>query len=177
MKRLIFIAPLVILAAIIVAFAAGLQRDPAILPSQLLDQPLPAFALASVEPGQAGFGSATLRGRPMLLNVWASWCAACKVEHPELLAMNAAGVPIFGLVWKDQAAAAVAVLTTSGNPYRATADDADGRTGINLGVTGAPETFVVDAHGRVRYKQVGPITRDVWLNTLSPLLTKLRAEA
>lgn len=177
MKRLIFIAPLVILAGIIVAFAAGLQRDPAILPSQLLNRPLPVFALASVEPGQPGFGSATLRGQPVLLNVWASWCAACKVEHPELVRMSAAGVPIFGLVWKDQAAAAAQVLATSGNPYRATADDADGRTGINLGVTGAPETFVVDAHGRVRYKVVGPITPEIWTRTVSPMLAKLRAEA
>ncbi len=177
MKRLVFIAPLVVLAGIIIAFAAGLQRDPAILPSQLIDRPLPAFALASVEPGQPGFGTAALKGQPALLNVWASWCAACKVEHPELMAMSATGVPIFGLVWKDQAAAAAAVLAAAGNPYRATADDADGRTGINLGVTGAPETFVVDAHGRVRYKQVGPITPEVWANTLSPLLAKLRAEA
>ncbi len=177
MKRLIFIVPLVVLAGVIVAFAAGLQRDPSILPSQLLNRPLPVFAKASVQPGQPGFGSTALRGQPALLNVWASWCGACKVEHPELMALSSAGVPIYGLVWKDTAPAAAQVLDTSGNPYRATADDADGRIGIDLGVTGAPETFVVDARGRVRYKQVGPITPEVWATTLSPLLARLRAEA
>lgn len=177
MKGLIFIAPLVVLAGVVVAFAAGLQRDPAILPSQLLNRQLPVFARASVEPGQPGFGSAMLRGRPALLNVWFSSCGACKIEHPFLMQLKAAGVPIYGLVWKDEPGAAARMLATAGNPYRATADDADGRIGIDLGVTGAPETFVVDAHGRVRYKQVGPITPEVWAGTLSPLLAKLRAEA
>lgn len=177
MKRLIFLAPLAVLAAIVVFFAAGLRHDPAILPSQLLERPLPTFARASVEPGRPGFGSATLTGQPALLNIWASWCASCKAEHPMLMQLNAAGVPIYGLAWKDTAPAAAAVLTSAGNPYRATADDADGRVGIDLGVTGAPETFVVDARGRVRYKQVGPITPEVWAATLQPLLTRLRAEA
>jgi len=175
-KRLVFILPLVVLAGVIAAFAAGLRHDPSILPSQLLNRPLPVFARASVEPGQPGFGSAMLRGQPTLLNVWSSWCAACKYEHPVLMQLSAAGVPIYGLVWKDTAPAAAAVLTTAGNPYRATANDADGRIGIDLGIVAAPETFVVDGHGRVRYKQIGPITPEVWATTLAPLLSRLRAE-
>ncbi len=177
MKRLVFILPLVVLAGVIVAFAAGLRRDPSILPSTLLNRPLPVFARDSVQPGQPGFGSATLTGQPSLLNVWASWCGACKAEHPVLMQLRATGVPIYGLVWKDTAAAAANVLATSGNPYRATANDADGRIGIDLGIVAAPETFVIDTRGRVRYKQVGPITPEVWASTISPLMARLRAGA
>lgn len=178
MRRLLYLAPLVALAGIVAAFAVGLRHDPSILPSQLLNQPLPAFALPGIRPGERGFTQATLRGEPALLNVWASWCAACKAEHPVLLRFaNEEHVPIYGLAWKDDPAAAARVLAEDGNPYRMTASDPSGRTGIDLGVTGAPETFIVDKHGRVRYKQVGPIGPEVWDGTIAPLLAKLRAEA
>lgn len=161
MKRLVFLVPLSMLAGIVIAFAAGLQRDPSILPSQLLDQPLPAFARTGVRPGELGFGSATLRGEPALLNVWASWCGACRSEHPTLIALHDWGVPIYGLAWKDEPADAARVLASAGNSYRANAEDRDGRVGIDLGVNGAPGTLVVDRRGRVRYRQIGAITPQV----------------
>lgn len=175
MKRLVFILPLLLLAAIIVVFGAGLTRDPSILPSQLIDKPLPAFARPGLHPGDPGLASTDFRGEPKLLNVFASWCIACKVEHPMLMRLKAAGVPLYGLAWKDKPAASAALLAESGNPYRRIASDEPGRVGIDLGVTGAPETFVIDAAGRVRYRHVGPITEAAWEETLAPMLKDLRA--
>ena len=175
MKRLIFILPLVLFAGLAVAFWVGLQRDPSKLPSQLIDRPVPQFALPPVTAGEPGLTSADLKGEPALLNVFASWCVPCRLEHPVLMRLKAEGVPIYGLDWKDDAGAQW--LAEHGDPYRRAGDDRSGRTGIDLGVTGVPETFVVDRHGRVRYKHVGPVTPEDWERTLGPLMRKLKAEA
>lgn len=176
MKRLIFVLPVAIFALIAVAFGIGLTRDPSIIPSQLIDKPLPAFQLAGVRPGEAGFGNESFRGEPKLLNIFASWCVSCRVEHPMLMRLKAEGVPIYGLDWKDKAVDGAAFLAEFGDPYRMTANDESGRVGIDLGVTGAPETFIVDGSGRVRYKHIGPITPEIWDGTLKPLMDQLRRE-
>lgn len=182
MKRLLFGLPVVLFAGLIAFFAFGLTQDPSRIPSMLIDRPLPQFDLPGLDAASPGFGTAafgtpTARGAPKLLNVFASWCAACPEEHPMLTRIAGEGVPVFGLNWKDQPDAAKAWLGRLGNPYARIGSDPGARTGIDLGVTGVPETFVVDGHGRVRYKQVGPITADDWDRTLKPMLDKLRLEA
>ncbi|MFN4092282.1 MAG: DsbE family thiol:disulfide interchange protein [Brevundimonas sp.] len=179
MRRLAFIAPVVVFIAVAIALFIGLGRDPKILPSMLIDRPLPAFDLPDARPDLVGreLASTDFTGQPMLLNVFASWCVSCRVEHPLLMRLSQEGVPIHGLNWKDAPGAGAAWLKEFGDPYARVGDDASGRVAIDLGVTGAPETFVVDKHGVVRYRHVGPITPQVWDNTLSPLMEKLRAEA
>ena len=182
MKRLLFGLPVLLFAGLIAFFAFGLTQDPSRIPSMLIDKPLPAFdvpGLDAASPGfsTASFGSGIARGEPKLLNVFASWCAACPEEHPMLTQIASEGVPVYGLDWKDQPADAKAWLAKLGNPYHRIGSDPGARTGIDLGVTGVPETFVVDGRGRVRYKQIGPISPDDWDKTLKPMLAKLRAEA
>jgi len=177
MKRLLFLLPLLVLGGMAVFFGIGLTRDPSKLPSTLIDRPLPRFAMTGVAPGSPGLATADLAGRPALLNVFASWCAGCRVEHPLLMELSRQGVPIYGLDWKDKPADGAAWLAAYGNPYRRVGNDEAGRVGIDLGVTGAPETFVVDARGRVRHKHVGPITREVWETELKPLLAELEGRA
>lgn len=178
MRRLVFLAPAVLFAGVVLAFALGLGHDPSVLPSTLIGKPLPAFALAPVRPGDDGLASRQLSsgGGPRLLNVFASWCVSCRIEHPLLLALKAQGVPIDGLDWKDKATDGASYLTQQGDPYQRVGNDEGGRAGIDLGVAAVPETFVVDGHGRVRYKQVGPITPDDWTRTIRPLMERLARE-
>ncbi len=124
-----------------------------------------------------GLKSADFRGRPMLLNVFASWCVSCRVEHPVLLELKAEGVPVAGLDWKDKPSAGAQYLKDNGDPYGKAGNDKSGRTGIDLGITGVPETFVVDRYGKVRYKQIGPIGPDDWKNIIKPLMDKLGANS
>lgn len=176
MKRLLFLLPILVLAGLAAVFAVGLQRDPSVLPSQLIGRPLPAFSLPGLN-GQPGLTSTELRGEPKLLNVWASWCPPCRAEHPVLMKLASEGVPIYGLDWKDKPEDGAAFLADLGNPFRRVGNDASGRTGIDLGVSAAPETFLIDAQGRVRYRHVGPITPEIWQDTLKPIYDKLKAEA
>ncbi|HEY3950674.1 DsbE family thiol:disulfide interchange protein [Phenylobacterium sp.] len=177
MKRLLFLAPIAVFVVVLVGFMAGLQRDPSILPSMLIGKPLPAFALAPMRPGGQGFTSAELVGQPVMVNVFASWCTVCKEEHPVLMALREQGVNIVGLDWREDADAGARWLAANGDPYAKTGNDASGRIGIDMGVSGAPETFVLDKRGRVRYRQVGEITPQVWSQTLGPLMARLRAES
>jgi cytochrome c biogenesis protein CcmG/thiol:disulfide interchange protein DsbE len=177
MRRLIAIAPAALFALVLLGFAAGLRRDPAILPSMLIGKPLPAFALPPLEADRPGLTSASLTGEPVLLNVFASWCGPCKEEHPTLLRLQGQGVKIVGVDWKEEAADGARWLDANGDPYLAAGNDRTGRAGIDLGVSGVPETFVVDRRGRVRYRQVGAITPEVWVRTLEPLMARLRAES
>ena len=175
MKRLLFLLPVALFAAVIGAFMLGLRHDPSHITSMLIDKPLPEFALPAVRNNQ-GLASADFKGEPMLLNVFASWCVSCREEHGLLLALKQQGVVIQGLDWKDDAADGARYLAENGDPYIKAGNDASGRIGIDLGVAGVPETFVVDARGRVRYKFIGPIDADDWENTLKPLLQRLRSE-
>lgn len=176
MKRLLFILPVILFAGVAIAFGFGLTRDPSRLPSVLIDKPLPAFDLPSVGDGVPALASAQLTGEPALLNLFASWCVPCRVEHPLLLRLADEGVAIHGIDWKEPATAGAAYLAQYGNPFRRVGSDPSGRAGIDLGLSGVPETFVVDGAGRVRYRHVGPITAADWNGTLKPLLAKLKAE-
>ena len=177
MRRLAFIAPAALLALVLVAFAFGLRRDPSVLPSTLIGKPLPAFALPAVRPGDQGLASQALVGQPALLNVFASTCGPCLIEHPLLLRLKSEGVMVAGVDWKEPAGQGAAWLAEHGDPYVLSGNDPDGRAGIDLGVSGTPETFVLDRHGRVRYRQVGAITPEVWNATIQPLLEQLKAES
>ncbi|HZZ70419.1 MAG TPA: DsbE family thiol:disulfide interchange protein [Phenylobacterium sp.] len=177
MKRLIAILPVAAFVLVLLGFMVGLRRDPAILPSMLIGKPLPAFNLPPLKASEPGLASADLTGEPMLLNVFASWCGPCREEQPTLLQMKSEGVKIVGLDWKEEAAAGARWLDENGDPYLRTGNDSTGRAGIDLGVSGVPETFVVDRRGRVRYRQVGAITPEVWVQTIAPLMAKLKAES
>ncbi|MBV9331601.1 MAG: DsbE family thiol:disulfide interchange protein [Alphaproteobacteria bacterium] len=175
MNRLVYALPVVLFAAIGLVFVLGLGRDPSSLPSTLIDQPLPSFSLPPVIAGHPGLRSRDFRGRPRLLNVFASWCVSCRIEHPVLLELKSAGILIEGLDWKDAASAGAQYLRENGDPYATAGNDQVGTTGIDLGVSGVPETFVVDGAGRVRFKQVGPITPEDWKKTIEPLMLRLSA--
>lgn len=177
MKRLLFILPVAMFAAVVLTFAIGLNRNPSQLPSVLIGKPLPAFSLPAVRPHDGGLSSKQFRGEPRLLNVFASWCVSCRVEHPVLLQLKREGVPIDGLDWEDDAAAGARYLAVNGDPYARVGNDRSGRTGIDLGITGVPETFIVDGAGEVRYKHIGPIAPEDWNNTLKPLMNRLRAQS
>ncbi len=176
MKRLLFILPVVLFAGLAIAFGFGLTRDPSRLPSVLIDRPLPAFDLPPVADDIPALASSQLTGEPALLNLFASWCVPCRVEHPLFLRLAEEGVPIHGIDWKEPATDGAAYLKQYGNPFRSVGSDPSGRAGIDLGLSGVPETFIVDAAGRVRYRHVGPITAADWNGTLKPLLAKLKAE-
>jgi cytochrome c biogenesis protein CcmG/thiol:disulfide interchange protein DsbE len=176
-KRLLFLLPAALFGLVVIAFTVSLGHDPSKLPSMLIGKPLPSFALPALQPTQAGLSSTDLRGEPLLLNVFASWCVSCRLEHPMLMRLQAEGVAVDGLDWKDDPADGAKWLADNGDPYRRVGNDLSGRTGIDLGVTGAPETFVIDRLGRVRYKHIGPIEADDWTRTLQPLLLRLKAES
>ena len=180
MNRLLFIVPVIAFLALVGFFGFGLTQDPKALPSQLIDRPLPQFVLpgiADVPGGGPGFASAALKGEPALLNIFASWCAACPQEHPVLTRITDEGYPVYGIAWKDKPKDSRDWLGRFGDPYKAVAADENGRTAIDLGVTGVPETFIVDKQGRVRFKQIGPISPEIWEGTIKPLMQKLRTEA
>ncbi len=169
-----FIIPIGLFALLGVLLAYGLKLDPHKIPSPLVGKPLPAFSLPTLENPDKSFANTDLQGRVVLINVWASWCVACKQEHPVLMALAATKqVPLIGLNYKDKRADALQVLKTDGNPYDLSIVDADGRVGIDWGVYGVPETFVIDRQGVIRYKYIGPISPEAWEQTLLPLVQKL----
>ncbi len=170
--------PVGLFAALIVVFAFGLRRDPSHIPSALINRALPQFSLAMVPDDRKRLSNADLAGKVVLVNVFASWCGACRIEQPTLLEISTRHrLPIYGLAWKDDPANIQKWLRQFGNPYTGVGDDSSGRLALDLGVTGAPETFVVDHRGVVRYKAVGPITQDVWEGTLAPIIARLEKDA
>ena len=169
-----FLIPIILFALLGVLLAYGLKLDPHKIPSPLVDKPLPTFSLPTLEDPKKIITNADLRGQVVMVNVWASWCVACKQEHPVLLEVaQRKQIPIIGLNYKDKPADASKVLETEGNPYNMIIVDASGRTGIDWGVYGVPESFIVDKQGVIRYKQIGPITPEVWEKTLWPRIQKL----
>ena len=168
-----FLLPLGIFVALGALFAVGLQRDPTLIPSPLLDQPLPSFSLPSLEAPEQTVTQAALDGKPALLNVWGSWCAQCGTEHDFLMQLAAEGVPIVGLNWNDSPASARNWLARLGDPYVVTAVDVDGRYAIDLGVYGAPETFLVDGKGTIIHKHIGPLSRSIWQRDFVPRIAQI----
>lgn len=152
--------PLIVLVALVAVFAMSLDRDPSLVRSVLIDKPVPTFSLPAVEGMSVpGFDTAALKGQVTVVNVFASWCIPCRDEHPVLAALKAeSGVRIFGINQKDQADQAREFLAELGNPYDAIGADTSGRTTIDWGVYGVPETFVVDPAGIIRFKHTGPVT-------------------
>ena len=174
-RYFLFLMPLVGFTALAAAFALRLGTDTSLLPSPLIGKAVPAFSLPPVKGRQLGLASADLKGEVSLVNVFASWCVACREEHPVLMQLNRAGtVPVHGLNYKDRPDDAARWLDTMGDPYTRTGADLDGRVGIDWGVYGVPETFVVDAEGRIAFKQIGPVTSEILDQTILPLVRKLR---
>lgn len=166
-ERLKLFVPLLLFVVLAGLLYLGLGRDPRALPSALVDRPLPALRLAALDEGRV-MDAAELRGQAWLLNVWATWCAACRDEHPYLLELASQGVTIVGLDYKDDPGRARDWLRRLGNPYRTVLIDADGRFGLELGVYGAPETYLIDPDGVVRYRHVGVLDAAVWREQIEP---------
>lgn len=166
--------PLLIFFALIVFLALGLRLDPREVPSPLIGKPAPDFQLSTLHDANLILNKTDLLGKIYLLNVWASWCVSCREEHPLLIEMGRTGIiDLYGLNYKDQRADALRWLNYLGNPYRAVAFDPTGRTGIDYGVYGVPETYLIDQHGIIRYKYIGPLTQEKINTHLLPLLKKL----
>lgn len=178
MRRLLFALPLLAFAAIAVWLLFGLGRDSTTVPSALIDKAAPSFRLAGVEALDVpGLASSDLDGKVSLVNVFASWCAPCKVEHPVLMRLaREKRVAVYGISHKDKAADTRRFLADLGNPYAGVGWDLDGRVSIEWGVYGVPETFVVDRKGRIRHRHVGALTEDVLARTVMPLVARLERE-
>ena len=169
-----FVLPLALFVGLVVFLAIGLGRDPHEVPSPLINKPAPAFQLPQLHESTKTFSAQEMRGKVWLLNVWASWCISCREEHPLLLEFARSGeVPLYGLNYKDQRNDAIAWLDELGNPYLVSAVDLDGRVGIDYGVYGAPETYLIDREGVIRFKHVGPLTPDVIQGKVLPLARDL----
>ena len=176
MKALRFIAPLVAFLVLVGFFAVGLMRDPREVPSPFIGKAAPAFRLEQLHQPQQAFTPADMKGKVWMLNVWASWCVSCRVEHPLLVELSRRGVvPIVGLNYKDKREDGVQWLQKFGNPYVVSAWDLEGAVGLDYGVYGVPETFVIDKEGVIRHKQIGPITPESLEKTILPLIRKLSA--
>jgi cytochrome c biogenesis protein CcmG/thiol:disulfide interchange protein DsbE len=174
MKR--YLLPLAVFLVLAGFLAVGLNRDPHEIPSPLVDKPAPAFNLPRLDDPLQMISTQDLRGQVWLLNVWASWCVACRQEHPLLVDLARAGtLKVYGLNYKDKREDALGLLRKSGDPYVKSVSDTEGLVGIDYGVYGVPETFVIDKQGVIRYKQIGPITAEALRDTLLPLVKKLEA--
>ncbi len=173
MKR--FLLPLAIFILLIGFLAVGLKLDPREVPSPLVGKAAPAFELPLLHQPDKRFSPGDMHGKVWLLNVWASWCVSCREEHPVLVALAKRGVmPVLGLNYKDKGDEATAWLKQFGNPYDLSVVDADGRIGIDYGVYGVPETYLIDAEGVIRYKQIGPVTAEILEQKILPLAMALR---
>ncbi|WP_292326858.1 DsbE family thiol:disulfide interchange protein [Mesorhizobium sp.] len=178
LRRLAVLLPVIVFAGLAVLLGWGLTRNASEIPSVLINKPVPEFSLAPVQGRTLGLSSSDLRGEVSLVNVFASWCLACREEHPVLLQLAASGtVPLHGLNYKDQPDDAARWLDAEGDPYTRTGADLTGRLAIDWGVYGVPETFVVSAEGRIAYKHIGAVTDEALQKTILPLIERLRAKA
>ena len=169
MNRLLFALPVLVLLIIGGFFYRGLDLDPSAVPSAMIDRPVPDFVLPALHPGKNGLSTADFGGQPKMLNVFASWCGPCRVEHPIIMRLAArADVEVLALSYKDDPQASRAWLAELGDPYRQIGVDRDGRVAIDWGVYGVPETYLVDAGGRIRYRHVGPLTAAVVAEEILP---------
>jgi len=170
-----FLIPLLLFVVLVGFLAVGLNRDPHEVPSPLINKPAPAFEIAQLEQSNKTFSPASMKGQVWILNVWASWCVACREEHPVLVDLAKSEVaPVIGLDYKDKREDALAMLARQGNPYLLSAYDANGRVGIDYGVYGVPETYVIDRAGVIRFKHIGPITSQILNQKIYPLVSELK---
>jgi cytochrome c biogenesis protein CcmG, thiol:disulfide interchange protein DsbE len=174
--RLRYLLPLAVFVILVGFLAVGLKLDPREVPSPLIGKPAPGFALTRLDDAAKTIRREDMLGKVWVLNVWASWCAACRDEHPHLVAFaRTKAVPIIGLNYKDTRPAGLGWLARFGDPYDASLFDVDGRVGIDFGVYGVPETFVIDKQGVIRFKQIGPVTPEIIQTRIVPLLKELNA--
>ena len=170
-----FLIPLALFVVLVGFLAVGLQRDPSTIPSPLVNKAAPAFQVPQLILADKKFSPADMKGQVWMLNVWASWCVACRVEHPLLVQLAGSKVvPVIGLDYKDKRIDALGFLSKHGDPYNLSAFDPDGRVGIDYGVYGVPETFVIDKNGVIRHKQIGPITPEALQKIILPLIAELK---
>jgi cytochrome c biogenesis protein CcmG/thiol:disulfide interchange protein DsbE len=175
MRALRTLLPLVAFIAIAWFLYQGLSRDPKEVPSPLIDKPAPAFSLPRLEAPESMWGPEAMRGKVWLLNVWGSWCSGCQIEHPFLMQLAKENqVPIVGLAWKDMPDNAKGFLAKLGDPYQIKVMDFAGKVAIDYGVYGAPETFLIDKAGLIRYKHIGPLTPEALRDKIMPLARKLQ---
>lgn len=175
MGRLKLFAPLIVLLILLPLFYVGLSLDPSAMPSALVGNTVPDFELSTVADEDRSVTPEQLHGEAALLNVWATWCFACKAEHPYLVQLaQQEGVKIIGINYRDERAPAQKWLKDLHNPYEYSLFDNEGRLGLDLGVTGAPETYVIDREGIVRYRHIGVVNERVWQDTLKPLYLSLQ---
>src|SRR6266478_6900637 len=174
MNRLLFL-PLILFVVLVMFLLVGLRRDPHEVPSPLINKSAPDFQLPQLQKASATFSAKEMQGKVWLLNFWGTWCVACREEHPLLIQYSKTNaVPIYGVDYKDERATAMQMLDDEGNPYTLTASDPEGRLSIDYGVYGAPETFLIDRDGIIRYKQIGPITEEAWQKEILPRVKKLK---
>jgi cytochrome c biogenesis protein CcmG/thiol:disulfide interchange protein DsbE len=173
-QRFLLLFPLLFFVALAVVLWRGLSLNPQQLPSALINKPIPVFALSELHHPETLFSEHQLYGHVTLLNVWATWCSNCRLEHPVLIDISQTQhIPIYGLDYKDSRTRAIQWLQQYGNPYRAVGFDQEGKVAINFGVYGTPETFIIDQHGIIRFKHIGPITQDVWENEIKSEIKRL----
>ncbi len=166
--------PLALFLLLVLLLAAGLRLNPHEVPSPLIDKPAPPFALPRLHAPDEQFAPQEMLGKVWLLNVWASWCGACRDEHPVLMRLAASGkLPIYGLSYKDRVEDARTSLRRHGDPYERIAVDLDGRVGMDYGVYGVPETYLIDREGTIRFKQIGPVTERLLKETILPMALEL----
>jgi len=174
MRRILYLLPVVVFLVLGGFFWRGLQMDPQLIPSPMIDKPAPAFALPPLKTDKPGLASADLQGKVTLVSFFASWCVPCRAEHPLLMELAATHqVNLVGVNYKDKPEDALAWLGKLGDPYAAIGADRDGRVGIDFGVYGVPESYVIDKQGRIRFKQTGPFTVEDISNKLLPLVAEL----
>jgi cytochrome c biogenesis protein CcmG/thiol:disulfide interchange protein DsbE len=170
-----FLIPLLLFIALVVFLAIGLNRDPHEVPSPLINKPAPAFEVPQLAEPNKTFSPASMKGQVWILNVWASWCVACREEHPVLVELAKSQMaPVIGLDYKDKREDAMAMLAKQGNPYMLSAFDGNGRVGIDYGVYGVPETYIIDKAGVIRFKHIGPLTMDLLNQKIYPIVTELK---
>ena len=172
-KRFWMFVPLLAFLGLAIFLYAGIGKDPSVIPSPLIGKPVPAFSLPQLKQQQRLVTREDLLGQPFVLNVWASWCYACRIEHPLWNELNRSGqFPLVGLNWKDPTQDALRWLNQFGDPYQLSIADLEGKFAIDLGVYGAPETFVIDAEGNIAFKHVGPVNETIIRENILPLLQK-----
>jgi cytochrome c biogenesis protein CcmG/thiol:disulfide interchange protein DsbE len=170
-----FLIPLMLFVVLVGFLAVGLNRDPHEVPSPLINKQAPAFELPQLAEANKSFSPASMKGQVWIMNVWASWCVACREEHPVLVELAKSQIaPVIGLDYKDKREDALVMLAKQGNPYLLSAFDANGRVGIDYGVYGVPETYVIDKAGIIRFKHIGPLTMELLNQKIFPLVSELK---